>query len=184
MNKADLTEALAARANIRRCAANYINLSWAPSNILVTGEKVTVSDFNRCRVPNAVSSLVTTPKRFKSVSCIKSSVRTGKGLKNLEHRARHIWEWRARRGEQPPCRALFATTPAPQVRTKLFTSLGQLHTISRFQLYSARIRVCVQQIDSHFCRNGDSQGELFPQRCTCSADGTNHDSTLQTTIPL
>ena len=47
MNKADLTEALAARANIPKVrAANYINIVMGTiQDALVTGEKVTISDF-------------------------------------------------------------------------------------------------------------------------------------------
>lgn len=47
MNKADLTEALAAEAGIPKVrAAHYINiLTKAISDSLVRGEKVTISDF-------------------------------------------------------------------------------------------------------------------------------------------
>ena len=47
MNKADLTEALAAKANIPKVrAANYINIVMGTiQDALVTGEKVTISDF-------------------------------------------------------------------------------------------------------------------------------------------
>lgn len=86
MNKADLTEALAARANIPKVrAANYINIVMGTiQDALVTGEKVTISDFGTFTVSERREFVGHNPKNGAEIRVPARKIpvfRAGKGLK-------------------------------------------------------------------------------------------------------
>jgi DNA-binding protein HU-beta len=86
MNKADLTEALAARANIPKVrAANYINIVMGTiQDALVTGEKVTISDFGTFTVSQRREFVGHNPKNGSEIRVPARKIpvfRAGKGLK-------------------------------------------------------------------------------------------------------
>jgi DNA-binding protein HU-beta len=86
MNKADLTEALAAGANIPKVrAANYINIVMGTiQDALVTGEKVTISDFGTFTVSQRREFVGHNPKNGSEIRVPARKIpvfRAGKGLK-------------------------------------------------------------------------------------------------------
>ena len=88
MNKADLTEALAARANIPKVrAANYINIVMGTiQDALVTGEKVTISDFGTFTVSQRSEFQGHNPKNGNVMHVPARRIpvfRAGKGLKRV-----------------------------------------------------------------------------------------------------
>lgn len=87
MNKADLTEKLAERAGIPKVrAANYINIiTETIQDALVTGEKVTISDFGTFTVSKRREFTGHNPKNGKEMRVPARRIpvfRAGKGLKN------------------------------------------------------------------------------------------------------
>jgi len=87
MNKADLTEELAARGGIPKVrAANYINiLTEAIQAALVKGEKVTISDFGTFTVSKRRAFTGHNPKTQEEMDVPERRIpvfRAGKGLKN------------------------------------------------------------------------------------------------------
>lgn len=87
MNKADLTEILAIRGGIPKTkAADYINIVTAAiSESLVTGEKVTLSDFGTFTVSKRRSFQGHNPKNGEPMNVPSRAIpvfRAGKGLKN------------------------------------------------------------------------------------------------------
>ncbi|MGC6494669.1 MAG: HU family DNA-binding protein [Myxococcota bacterium] len=87
MNKADLTEVLASRANIPKVrAANYINiLTEAIQEALVGGDKVTISDFGTFTVSQRRGFIGHNPKNGSQMEVPPRRIpvfRSGKGLKN------------------------------------------------------------------------------------------------------
>ena len=86
MNKADLTEALAAKANIPKVrAASYINIVMATiQEALTAGEKVTISDFGTFTVSQRREFTGHNPKNGKEIRVPARKIpvfRAGKGLK-------------------------------------------------------------------------------------------------------
>ena len=86
MNKADLTEALAHRANIPKVhAAGYINiLTAAIREALTRGEKVTISDFGTFTVSHRKAFKGHNPKNRMKIDVPERRIpvfRAGKGLK-------------------------------------------------------------------------------------------------------
>ena len=86
MNKADLTEALAERANIPKVrAANYINiLTEAIREALTNGDKVTISDFGTFTISRRRSVEGRNPKNPQGINGVERRIpvfRAGKGLK-------------------------------------------------------------------------------------------------------
>ena len=86
MNKADLTEALAERANIPKVrAANYINiLTEAIREALTNGDKVTISDFGTFTISRRRSFKGRNPKNREEINVPERRIpvfRAGKGLK-------------------------------------------------------------------------------------------------------
>ena len=86
MNKADLTETLAARAGIPKVkAANYINiLTEAIQEALVREEKVTISDFGTFTVSQRREFTGHNPKNGQEIRVPARKIpvfRAGKGLK-------------------------------------------------------------------------------------------------------
>ena len=86
MNKADLTEALASRANIPKVrAASYINIVMGTiQDALVTGEKVTISDFGTFTVSQRREFVGHNPKNGSEIRVPARKIpvfRAGKGLK-------------------------------------------------------------------------------------------------------
>lgn len=86
MNKADLTEALATKADISKVkAAIYINiLTQAISEALTEGEKVTISDFGTFTISRRRSFKGHNPKNREVISVPERRIpvfRAGKGLK-------------------------------------------------------------------------------------------------------
>ncbi|MFT5682912.1 MAG: DNA-binding protein HU-beta [Myxococcota bacterium] len=86
MNKADLTEALAAEASIPKVrAAHYINiLTKAISDSLVRGEKVTISDFGTFTVSQRRAFTGHNPKNGTEIQVPSRRIpvfRAGKGMK-------------------------------------------------------------------------------------------------------
>ena len=87
MNKADLTEKLAQRAEIPKVrAAAYINiLTEAIQEALVREEKVTISDFGTFTVSKRRAFEGHNPKNGQAMSVPERRIpvfRAGKGLKN------------------------------------------------------------------------------------------------------
>ena len=87
MNKADLTEVLAARAGIPKVrAATYINiLTDAVQEALVREEKVTISDFGTFTVSHRNAFKGHNPKNGLEMHVPERRIpvfRAGKGLKN------------------------------------------------------------------------------------------------------
>ncbi|MEQ1505456.1 MAG: HU family DNA-binding protein [Myxococcota bacterium] len=87
MNKADLTETLAARAGIPKVrAATYINfLTEAIQEALVREEKVTISDFGTFTVSQRRAFKGHNPKNGQEMHVPERRIpvfRAGKGLKN------------------------------------------------------------------------------------------------------
>jgi DNA-binding protein HU-beta len=87
MNKADLTEVLAEQAGIPKVrAANYINIiTDAVQDVLMRGEKVTISDFGTFTVSQRRAFTGHNPKNglVMNVPARRIPVfRSGKGLKN------------------------------------------------------------------------------------------------------
>ncbi len=87
MNKADLTEKLAAQANIPKVrAAHYINIIvGAIQEALVSGEKVTISDFGTFNVSNRRQFKGHNPKNGSEILVPPRRIpvfRAGKGLKD------------------------------------------------------------------------------------------------------
>ena len=87
MNKADLTEKLAERANIAKVkAASYINiLTEAIQEALVRDEKVTISDFGTFTVSKRREFVGHNPKNGQEMKVPARRIpvfRAGKGLKN------------------------------------------------------------------------------------------------------
>ena len=86
MNKADLTEALAAKANIPKVrAASYINIVMATiQDALTNGEKVTISDFGTFTVSQRREFTGHNPKNGMEIRVPARKIpvfRAGKGLK-------------------------------------------------------------------------------------------------------
>jgi DNA-binding protein HU-beta len=86
MNKADLTEALAAKANIPKVrAASYINIVMATiQEALTNGEKVTISDFGTFTVSQRREFTGHNPKNGQEIRVPARKIpvfRAGKGLK-------------------------------------------------------------------------------------------------------
>ena len=86
MNKADLTEALAAKANIPKVrAASYINIVMATiQDALTNGEKVTISDFGTFTVSQRREFSGHNPKNGQEIRVPARKIpvfRAGKGLK-------------------------------------------------------------------------------------------------------
>ena len=86
MNKADLTEALAARANIPKVrAASYINiLTQAIEEALTAGDKVTISDFGTFSVSQRKAFRGHNPKNREVIQVPPRRIpvfRAGKRLK-------------------------------------------------------------------------------------------------------
>ncbi len=86
MNKADLTEALAARAGIPKVhAAGYINiLTETIREALTRGEKVTISDFGTFTVSHRRAFQGHNPKNREVIQVPERRIpvfRAGKGLK-------------------------------------------------------------------------------------------------------
>jgi DNA-binding protein HU-beta len=86
MNKADLTEALAAKANIPKVrAASYINIVMATiQDALTNGEKVTISDFGTFTVSQRREFTGHNPKNGQEIRVPARKIpvfRAGKGLK-------------------------------------------------------------------------------------------------------
>lgn len=86
MNKADLTEQLAASADISKVkAANYINLvTKAIADALSRGEKVTISDFGTFTISKRKAFNGHNPKNRETISVPERKIpvfRAGKGLK-------------------------------------------------------------------------------------------------------
>lgn len=86
MNKADLTEQLAAKAGIPKVrAANYINiLTETISEALISNEKVTISDFGTFTVSQRREFKGHNPKNGQEMSVPSRRIpvfRAGKGLK-------------------------------------------------------------------------------------------------------
>ena len=86
MNKADLTEQLAAEAGIPKVrAARYINiLTKTIQKALVSGEKVTISDFGTFTVSHRRSFTGHNPKNREEIFVPERRIpvfRAGKGLK-------------------------------------------------------------------------------------------------------
>jgi DNA-binding protein HU-beta len=86
MNKADLTEALAAKANIPKVrAASYINIVMATiQEALTNGEKVTISDFGTFTVSQRREFTGHNPKNGMEIRVPARKIpvfRAGKGLK-------------------------------------------------------------------------------------------------------
>ena len=86
MNKADLTEALAAKANIPKVrAASYINIVMATiQEALTNGEKVTISDFGTFTVSQRREFTGHNPKNGAEIRVPARRIpvfRAGKGLK-------------------------------------------------------------------------------------------------------
>ncbi|MCB9796209.1 MAG: HU family DNA-binding protein [Alphaproteobacteria bacterium] len=87
MNKADLTEALAERADIPKVhAARYINiLTMVIREALTQGEKVTISDFGTFTVSQRKAFTGHNPKNSQEIVVPARRIpvfRAGKGLKN------------------------------------------------------------------------------------------------------
>jgi len=87
MNKADLTEILAAQAGIPKVrAANYINIiTEAIQDALVREEKVTISDFGTFTVSHRRAFTGHNPKNRKVMHVPARRIpvfRSGKGLKS------------------------------------------------------------------------------------------------------
>jgi DNA-binding protein HU-beta len=86
MNKADLTEALAAQAGIPKVrAANYINIVMGSiQDALVGGDKVTISDFGTFTVSQRREFVGHNPKNGAEIRVPARKIpvfRAGKGLK-------------------------------------------------------------------------------------------------------
>ena len=86
MNKADLTEKLAQRADIPKVrAASYIKiLTETIQEALVSGEKVTISDFGTFTVSNRRAFTGHNPKNREEIQVPARRIpvfRAGKGLK-------------------------------------------------------------------------------------------------------
>ncbi len=86
MNKADLTEALAAKADIPKVrAASYINiLTETIQDALSNGDKVTISDFGTFQVSERKSFKGHNPKNREPITVPKRRIpvfRAGKRLK-------------------------------------------------------------------------------------------------------
>lgn len=86
MNKADLTDRLAARANIPKVhAARYINiLTHVIQEALTEGEKVTISDFGTFNVSQRKAFTGHNPKNSEEITVPARRIpvfRAGKGLK-------------------------------------------------------------------------------------------------------
>lgn len=87
MNKADLTEKLAAGADIPKVrAARYINiLVGAIQDALIGGEKVTISDFGTFTISQRREFTGHNPKNGQEIRVPSRRIpvfRAGKGLKN------------------------------------------------------------------------------------------------------
>ncbi len=87
MNKADLTEALAAEAGIPKVhAARYIHiLTNTIATALVSGDKVTISDFGTFTVSQRREFTGHNPKNGEVMNVPSRRIpvfRSGKGLKN------------------------------------------------------------------------------------------------------
>ena len=86
MNKADLTEKLALHGDIPKVrAANYINIMVeAIQEALVTGDKVTISDFGTFTISKRREFLGHNPKNGAEIKVPARKIpvfRAGKGLK-------------------------------------------------------------------------------------------------------
>jgi DNA-binding protein HU-beta len=86
MNKADLTEHLSAKANIPKVrAADYINiLTDSIQEALISGEKVTISDFGTFTVSHRRAFQGHNPKNREVIQVPERRIpvfRAGKGLK-------------------------------------------------------------------------------------------------------
>ena len=86
MNKADLTEQLAAQANIPKVrAADYINiLTESIQEALIEGEKVTISDFGTFTVSHRRAFQGHNPRNREVIQVPERRIpvfRAGKGLK-------------------------------------------------------------------------------------------------------
>jgi len=87
MNKADLTEALAAEAGISKVrAADYINIVTATiSSALTSGDKVTISDFGTFTVSKRRAFKGHNPKNGNQIDVPSRRIpvfRAGKALKH------------------------------------------------------------------------------------------------------
>jgi nucleoid DNA-binding protein len=87
MNKADLTEALAARANIPKVrAANYINiLTETIQDALSSGEKVTISDFGTFSVSSRKAFQGHNPKNREVIQVPARRIPVFRAGKRLKH---------------------------------------------------------------------------------------------------